>query len=161
MINVNKGSLWYRLALYGVFFEEMHLSPNLCPFMRRVLFGIILIAAYVFIGAYFIMATGTPPLQLIMVMLHGAAYLEPNGAMIIGSCIWFVVMICVIGWFFADTDAGLKVRTVVGDTYTSLHFDDMLLVKWVIAKHNKICPQLEFTGHIDDANIAVGTETEE
>lgn len=161
MIDVKKGSLWYRLALYGVFFEEEQLSPNLCPFMRRVLLGMLWICIGVILGAFLIMALGTPFLQLFMVALYGSAYLEPNTAMIIGSCIWFIVLLCVVCWFFADTDQGMKVRTIVSTNYNKLHIEDMLLVQWVLAMHHKMCPHLEFSGHTEDANIMIGSDIEE
>lgn len=153
MINIEKGSLWYRVALYGVFFEECHLSPNLCPFMRRVLLGAFLILGYVMLAALILVCLGTPIVQLLMVILHGGAYWETNTAMVLGSTSWGMIVLVLLCWFFGDTTAGEQVRTTIDDQYDKLNIDNWIVVEYYKALHNKMCPQLSFSGDIVDAHI--------
>jgi len=153
MINIEKGSIWYRLALYGVFFEEIHMTSNLCPFMRRVMFGVVLIAGYVFLGSLVTMCIGTPPLQVMMAIMHGGEYIIPNLAMVIGSAIWITGALIVVFWFFADTESGEAIRATVNKAYDKLDMDDWIIVQYYQAIHDKICPQLNFGGSIEDGHI--------
>lgn len=161
MINVEKGSLWYRVALYGVFFEEHHLSPNLCPFMRRVALGTVLILCYVFLAALVLLCIFTPILQTILVMLHGPLFWEGNSPMVIGLAIWAIALVCCVLWLFYDTDIGEVTRKTVRETYHNAEIDKWLVVEWIYAFHHKICPSLSFTGEITDGHISKTEEVDE
>jgi len=153
MIDVKKGSLWYRLALYGVFFEEYKLDENLCPFMRRVGLGILLISCYAVIAAVVIAALTAPVFQVIMTVLYGTHYWQDFGLMKLGLILWTFAFLILGVWFFADTDKGKGVRSVVYDTYKSAKVDEWLIIGWVHAIHYKMCPKLSFSGDKTDGHL--------
>lgn len=159
MINVEKGSLWYRLALYGVFFEERNISPNLCPFMRRVIFGFVLATCYSFSGALLIICILTPPIQIVMVLLYGPQFwiVADNPAMTVGLTLWIMFLVMGFFIFMGDTAPGKSIRETTTNACRKIDMEHWLIIEWISAIHNKICPSVSFNGKIIDGYI---TKTE-
>lgn len=155
MISIQKGSLLYRLALYGVFFEEYKLSPNGCPFLRRVILGTILVIIYSFLAAALLTCIISVPTVLIHT-LFGVGYLDIHHPwFIFGSAIWMVAIVVVLFWFLNQTKMGEGICNKVDDTIdaTISTLKKLPFTAILLAMHEKICPKLSFHGDMTDAYL--------
>jgi len=166
MINVKKDSMWYRLALYGVLFEEYKIEKNLCPFMRRVILGLFLCCIYSIIIALLVFSFFWPIVIISHTILFGDLYYQIHKSIpwFVGIGEYILIISAFLVYYFTDTKQGIKLKEHF-DEYFDEYFDeniskkvdDNLIWKWIVAKHNQICPQLTFNGNYKDANIKLFT----
>jgi uncharacterized membrane protein len=151
MINIKRGSTAYRLALYGVFFEDYKIHDNLCPFMRQIVWGAGLALCYSLIIALLLMVALTPLVQIFHSFNDGWAF-EWNSAMVVGTVLWaMVLLISLVVLYFADD--GSIAKTFVDKQLENIDLPEWLIVQWMVALHQRICPKLNFEGDTKDGHL--------
>lgn len=152
-MNINPNS-WYH-KIFGVF--DANVPHNLCPYARKVimlwLFAIGATVGIAFITA--ILGTAVIGGVLQLLGLDGIAYLKLENLSITqlaqGLAAGTATITAILGAIYGCVVAHVKISECLKErrngrpslTYT-IRNSDNIIVKYVSAKHNKICPRLTF-----------------
>lgn len=170
-MKIDRHSNSYRLVRYGMFFKEDHnwnhvIPTNLCPYVRRMILGIVMCSIYAFLFAATVgVALIAPPITLYHYLSTGLFSPFFVGHFIFGLAIWLVILglsvvaACEVGGAFkligkvwSSLKKGAKATktgvysTVNKGVEKAFPEGSVVSVLWdyVVAAHDKVCPQLEF-----------------
>lgn len=129
MYSFSKDSWHYRLAGYS---NSYYIPTNLCPYVWRVLFGVVLLSSATLIVAAFLLFN----ILGIISAFQGIWWVD-SSIYAFTNCITLLVLLCcsfllVMDWLCAITDN--RANSPPG----------LFTVYWR-SFHDKICPQLTFT----------------
>ncbi len=156
-MNINKTSWHYAIASKGPH-EHSSVPANLCPYMRRV---VVTLAIYILL---LVCATGTVPTAY-MLFTYGPASEWPEISSLLFS-LWtmggflgliILAVVALLGCAFAIDHfivtpykeakrERARVALESGQLSELREPEPSIISAWLKAKHDKICPQLEFVG---------------
>lgn len=149
---INKNSWHYRFLKFGQnsFYE---VPTSLCPYVRQIVFKAIFYLFLAFIMGVFFFVAGTSVLAKFAVPV-GLLYWV--GGFALGAAIVAAAIGSIVGGIFGSMFLTEKYKERKSEKRTAEMKKRMeagldpeppktLMREWIDAKHNKICPTLEFT----------------
>lgn len=148
---INKNSWHYRFLKFAdASFKE---PKSLCPYVRQIVIKAIFCSFLVFIMGFFFVVVGTSVLAKFAVPV-GLAYWV--GGFALGAAIVAVAIGAIVGGIFGLMFLTEKYKERKSEKRTAEMKKRMeagldpeppktLMREWIDAKHDKICPTLEFT----------------
>lgn len=142
---INKKSWHYRLVTAG----SNKAPVNLCPYVRRLLWVILCwigVAFFVTLAGLGIGTTLIP--HIFPAFTSGVAFLVVSG--VVGVLLFSAIVVAVIGIAIGVAFSMKKYEEYKENKEIERAISGVplkpksLLVAWIEAKHNKICPSLEF-----------------
>lgn len=154
-INVNNG--WYRLALYGTFFNKDKIKSNLCPFMRKVTIGTTLaFILYPSILAILLLSLAAPWYQAITALYYNDMaywFVTADPFFHIGFILYWMSIITasIIGLIMLFTSNNFQntYKNMLRGTLSTLDKGATAVglepvAVWIKAVHNKVCIPIKF-----------------
>jgi len=149
-MNIDKSSLHYRLfSEYG---SGDHYGVNLCYYVRRCFFGLIIVAFMITLGVLLSMVILEPLAVLIMYLHTGYfnwGYFVVDGGLLVSGLMYFAVLIAGLiagiknGYRWYKDKAEMKrAGAKPGEERPVTSLD--VLIAWVKAKHDKVCLMINF-----------------
>ncbi len=151
-ISINSKGLMYRLAYWGSGFEEYNIPENLCPFVRKMLLGMVFCSFAVIAGAVAGFVLLDPVMTLVMYLITGffLPYFDQT-LLSLGVCFYIIgtvfgsIAFCVFLYHRYEWIRNIlsKPRNKVQKAKASSSY--RVAAAYAEAWHDKICPKIDIT----------------
>jgi len=150
-----KGVL-YRLAWYGSVFDNTAIPNNLCPFIRRITSGILVVVSMICVGSVLAIALLDPVASAILHIFVGPGQLHfiDESFFVLGCAIYtailglgvylFVYLLMKILMCRLVLKPIRPKRTIITDQGRHVLTTYGVICEYLSALHDKICPKIEF-----------------
>lgn len=145
---------FYRLAFYGSKCEHYDVPENLCPFIRRVVWGVILCVLIGVGGGSLLVASVLDPVISLVLWLFssGTGPFFSDFTLTVGLILWGFSACAVagVGVVYLVKERGLSLPEVPKPKRYVVRDGERVLTSWGVvcewwrAIHDKICPRIEF-----------------
>lgn len=142
-----KGCL-YRLAYWGCGWDHNDVPTNICPFIRKVIWGIFVILLTIIVSVVVSIAVLDPVVSLILYIFGvGTGPYFSEFSIVVGSSLWIGTTILSVMVYLTETDSGealVKKVTSKASKVSETSSTLQVIKQWFKAIHDKTCFEIVF-----------------
>lgn len=140
-MKISTNSMFYRFLSENFVTEEWWIPHNLCPFMRKILLGILATAFVYSLITFAVVSLVFFPLGLIVGFdMWGELWLP---FVTFGGLLWILASGIALIWLFAKAEKRFQVVHTASNKVAGLN-SVQTSVSWIKAMHDKVCPTITF-----------------